>query len=359
MKNKFGQGGQGVIPAPYTEQAPAAPGDAQAPAPAAPAPAPKPATPGGGRPQTGQAVPSSSSVAQMQKEILELYNAFRANSDVSEWFKKDKEPEAGSDEFRKGPYGFLQSLLNRYIDGSTQKANQYDLTMPDAKEYALPGKQLPRSSFLQYLNMLRIVGPHTSAEQVATPDGKWGEYTNNALKAAWSIGFAMASIADKLNIKDFPLKVEDMKEFSKLIPPDANFSDDIKNKYSKYITAFLKKIVAAAPAFINIMKNSAQGYGAYISGDKRFDVFSGTKQGLSPEEQKRAAEIGNSPVPGLDQLFSGLKFKDISTPQNFNAWLKATGKYDGKRNYPDYVAELKRQLSLALDRAKQQSGKWM
>jgi hypothetical protein len=349
MKHKFGQ----LLP-PYTGEQPSAPPNFP------PHPAPSDVVYG---PQNGPAVPttpaarpaynapaaSANPVAAMQKDILALYSALKGNSDIVQWFSKDKEPAAGSEEFRKGPFAFMQFMLNRYVDKAGQRANQFDLTMPDAKEYAAPGKQLPRSSFLQYIDMLRIVGPHTTPKQVSTPDGKWGEYTNNALKAAWSIGYAFVSIAGKLGAKNFPLKMTDLQMFSKLIPD----SDAAKTSgTAKKMSLFIEKITKSVNDFVNLMINSTHEYSSFITGDKRFNVFVGTKAGLSGPEQQKLTQMENQPVPGLTAPLAGLRYKDIATMQNFNAWLTNTKQDIGRTGVAQYIEELKRQLSLALEQTK-------
>src|ERR1700722_3022720 len=296
-------------------------------------------------PSASSDVASGSSVVKMQSSLIELYDTL-SSSIVKEWFGDDKqEPDEYSQQFRQGPSSFLKLLLNRYIDKAKINAKQFDLNMDDAKYYADPGQQKPHSSFIEYLDMLKTVGRHSTKEQVQRPDGQWGAYTDNAIKAAWSIGFSMVSITKRLGEK-LSLTNNDLEKLSKLIHSRKT------PQVAQQIASLVEKIKDASGEFVRLMLNANSKYGEYTTKDKKFDVFG--PKGLSAEQQKQADQLmaSNTLIPGLNKTFSGLSFKDIQSPESFAAWIKATK--DGRMDVPAYLVELKKQLTQAVQSAGKQ-----
>jgi hypothetical protein len=279
----------------------------------------------------------------MQASLIDLYKTLE-HSAVKNWFGDEKEvPDEYSKEFRQTPGSFLKFMLDRYIDKAKINAKQYDLGMADAKYYADPEQQKPRSSFVEYLDMLKTVGRHTTAQQVQVPDGRWGDYTSNAVKAAWSIGYAMVAIVKRLGEK-LSFTSADLEGFKNAIHVGKTA------KAAETITKYVEKIKTASGEFAQLMLAESGKYGDYATQDKRFNVFGA--QELSAEDKKKIAQLVSSgaTVPGVSQEFLGLTFQDIQSVSLFRAWIgRKTGNYNPDQKVIDqYVAELKKQLSYAM-----------
>jgi hypothetical protein len=235
----------------------------------------------------------SPNVMVMQKQLLEIYNEFKSNSaQVPDFFKAEKEnPKPGD----KGPSSFMYFLMHRYINKAKDQADQYDLTAPDAKSYST--NALPKSDFPKYLEMLRIFGAHTTTDKAKAPDGQWGTYTTNAVKAAWSIAYSMVAIArqlgEKINFSD-----SDLSELAKNIPNAQTTSLEVN---AKNIIPLLGKLNKSVATFITILVGAESKYSQYINGDKQFDVLKGgkTRSWLSQKEQVNIANKRSIELPGI------------------------------------------------------------
>lgn len=316
---------------------------------AAPAPAPS----GGGffsGTAPAQSAPSTSGavqagpVAKMQAGLIDLYRTLETSA-VKDFFGQEKEvPDEYSKEFKQGPGSFLKFMLDRYIDKAKINAKQYDLGMSDAKYYADPEQQKPRSSFVEYLDMLKTVGRHSTTQKVQVPDGQWGDYTSNALKAAWSIGYAMVGITKRLGEK-FSLTHADLDAFKNLLK--AGKSNENAQKLDKLI----QKIKAASSEFVRLMMAESGKYGEFTSQGKKFNVF-GTQE-VSQEDKKKIAELvaARTPVPGVSGSLQGLTFQDIQSMSLFRDYVR---RRTNNQN-PDaalvgrYLEALKQQLSYAVE----------
>lgn len=374
---KLGQGFFGdfkATPAPRAAPAPAAAptggngffsGPMQAPAPSA---APN-AQPG----QAARPAPSGP-IQKMQRDLILLYQTIKSKPEVAQWFSRDQESKPGNPEFTKGPDAFLQFMLNRYVGKAQQQGAQFNMAMPNAKDYAAPGKQLPKESFLQYLEMLRVVGPHSTKDQVRTPDNNWDVYTDNAIRAAWSIAFAMTTLSNKLGER-FSFTEADLDKLRSLIPDSPEDLKDLtpeqKVKRAEEITPYIVKLRKSINDFIALMTDASHKYSQYISENKTFDVLKNEQaSGLNGNDQMKAKQLmqGGAPIPNVyipadlsgesDDKFP-ITFNDISNVNNFIKYLndnqiKIRGmdasKGDGIRVAANY---LKRQISLAMNKIKQ------
>ena len=229
----------------------------------------------------------SPNVMVMQKQLLEIYNEFQNNSaQVPDFFDAKKE--------NPGPESFMYFLMNRYVKKSEQQADQYDLTKSDAKLYST--NALPKSDFPKYLEMLRIFGAHTTPAKAKAPDGQWGGYTTNAIKAAWSIAYSMVAIArqlgEKINFSD-----SDLSELAKNIPnaQTTNLETNAKN-----IIPLLGKLNKSVAQFITILVGAESKYRPYTNDNKRFDVLKGKAPSqFSHKELQNIADQAATAIPGI------------------------------------------------------------
>lgn len=311
---------------------------------------------------------SSGPVAAMQEQLIKLYNTLKSKPEIAEWFSREQESKPGTSEFRKTPDPFLQLMLNRYVGKAKQQGQQYDLSMPDAKTYSALGKQLPKSSFLQYMAMLSVVGQHTTTDNVRSPDGNWGAYTDNAIKACWSIAYAMTTLSQKLGER-FRFTQAHLDAFRQFIPDNIDelkkLNQNERSKLAAKITPFISELIKSVSDFVAVMTDASHKYSQYISAGKSFNILKNDgKSSLSEPEQNASKQLAQSgsAVPNVFMIgdLSGesedkypISFNDISSIANFTQYLASNkikvkgmdaSKGDGVRVAINY---LKRQIQLA------------
>lgn len=316
-------------------------------------------------------------VAKMQSELGLLYQTLKSKPEIAQFFSREHEAAPGTSEFSHGADPFLQFMLNRYVDKSKKGGEQFNLSLPDAKDYAIPGKQLPKSSFLQYLEMLKIVGHHGTKEEVRNPDNNWDSYTDNSLRAAWAIGYAMSTLSGKLQ-ENFSFTKDDLEKLGKLIPDSPEelkeLGPEAKNKLAENITPLIVKLKRSVNDFVALMTDASHKYSQYISEGKTFDVLKNQEQtSLSRKDQLRKNELlqAQAKIPNVfipEDVATGegekfpITFNDIANTSNFIKYLndnevKVRGmdasKGDGVRVAANY---LKRQITLALNAANSPDG---
>jgi len=236
---------------------------------------------------------SNDSVVKMQSKLIDLYQTIKADPKIQGWLSGKESSAAGF-------------MLNRYID-KEKKSNLAPSFSADSKT----------SSFAQCMNLLQSVG---SAGKLNKPDGRWGPLTDNALKAALAIGFAMLFILEKLgklDIKKFPyLTSQNLEALEKMITPSY---DGKAAKNADAITGLLEKIQVSVKEFIAIMSETNSDYN-----EKKFNVFQGSKT-FTPEEQELFNKLcrSNSIIPGIKSTLQGITYNDISSLENFTKFVKS------------------------------------
>ena len=298
---------------------------------------------------TQQQVITSSAISEMQRQLIDVYTTFRSKPEIASMFSNSSESP------------FFRFMLDRYVKKTQPHGDQFDMNQ-SPKDLDKPENKLQANNFTQYLEMLKVVGRHTK-EGLTSPDGIWGPYTNNALKAICSIANAMTTLSDKLNEK-FGFSNQDVAGLEKLVPQTdsdfKNLKEPEKEVLAKRITPLLAKLKLSINDFIVMMTEASHRYSQYISGDKKFNIINPQQQILRKRDIETANALKNNAVLNVsvpDDVAdnSGEKhpitYNDLLSKDNFINYLKQNEiEVNGKNawegnNYIAVINSIKRQIA--------------
>lgn len=197
-------------------------------------------------------------IYDMQQEVLNLHDDISSDPDFASGPSTVKTaPETGNS-------AFLNFMLDNYAQGETI---QYDLKDPEGAKYYGKGKEITDSSGKTYkgfgagakgketydirkiMDSIKAIGQHVPGK-VAKPDGRWGEYTNNALKNVSVFASAMVTLQKDLNLPSESYSQKDSSELASFIPSNSSeISLQDKTKRAVQITANIKKLRALFAEF--------------------------------------------------------------------------------------------------------------
>lgn len=188
---------------------------------------------------------------------------------------------------------------------------------------------------IRYSNALPIIGYVGAPKSKNVPDGRWGQNTQNALKAAVSFAEGMLAATKKLGLTTH-LDIDALKKLTETIP-----SDDAKAEIATKLIPFIVGLNSAIPKFIDHILSKSKDHDQYASGQKSFNVFQDPQNTLSKKQLQLKNELikqnlpigisipadlsDNANTADRDLHDSKPTFNDIASMRNLINFIKTNG----------------------------------
>lgn len=146
-------------------------------------------------------------VKEMQQSLIDFAKTLQQKAELDEPADKDRSTISYNP--------FISYLLNRSIKKNMSKDpglefKEFDNTNTnkDRTQDAIKLKKVDKLN--GYLNTINQIGTHSPGKKVNVPDGKWNNYTENAIRNTYSIANGLLNLFNKLDINQTKYTKKDL-----------------------------------------------------------------------------------------------------------------------------------------------------